>query len=113
MEKKLFSKLQSEFPELEFIANDKIVLNGLELDIYIPSLRIGIEWNGIVHFKPIYGIDKLSAVQQRDKMKADAAITNKIDLIIVSDLVSNDSFLEQTFYEIAKYIRSRRDQCGI
>ncbi len=50
----LCSLLVEEFPDLEILPNDKKILDGFEIDIAIPSLHLGIEWNGIVHFKPIY-----------------------------------------------------------
>jgi hypothetical protein len=47
-------------------------LNGLELDIFIEDLQIGIEYQGIQHYKPIkhWGGEKsLKKVQERDKKK--------------------------------------------
>ena len=55
--------------------------DGIECDIAIPDLKIGIEWNGIVHYKPIYGEKKLSDIQERDKRKEEIAIEKKINLI--------------------------------
>jgi len=49
------------------IRNDREVLNGKEIDIYIPSLKVGIEYNGVVWHSEKFGkgrnyhIDKLNA----------------------------------------------------
>jgi hypothetical protein len=48
---KLYSTL-----EIHFCRSDTI---GSELDIYIPSLKLAFEINGIFHYKPIFGEDKL------------------------------------------------------
>jgi hypothetical protein len=47
-------------------------LEGLELDIYIPSLQLGIEYQGQQHYQPISiwgGKDALIALQERDERK--------------------------------------------
>ncbi len=104
-EKLLCDLLQKEFPNLEILANDKALLGGYELDIAIPSLSLAIEWNGIVHFKPIYGQAKLSKIQQRDVEKQQKAIAKGINLIVVPDLVSTDKRVREAFVSISKTIR--------
>jgi len=47
-------------------------LEGLELDIFIKELNVGIEYQGIQHFKPIKhwgGKESLKKLQERDKKK--------------------------------------------
>ena len=50
----------------EVVRNDRDVLNGKEIDIYIPSLKVGIEYNGVVWHSEKFGkgkdyhIDKLN-----------------------------------------------------
>lgn len=47
-------------------------LEGLELDIYIEGLNIGIEYQGIQHYKPVKhwgGKEALEKVKERDKRK--------------------------------------------
>jgi very-short-patch-repair endonuclease len=43
---------------------------GSELDFYFPQLRLAIELNGIFHYEPIYGADKLEQVQANDQQKS-------------------------------------------
>jgi hypothetical protein len=48
-------------------------LNGLELDLYIPRLRLGVEYQGQQHFHAIRawgGEEALQAVRERDALKA-------------------------------------------
>jgi len=40
------------------IRNDREILDGKEIDIYIPSLKIGIEYNGVVWHSEKFGKDK-------------------------------------------------------
>jgi Zn finger protein HypA/HybF involved in hydrogenase expression len=61
----------------------------LSIDFYIPSVKIGIECQGIQHFKPIerYGGDNAYAKQiQRDELKQKICKNNGIHLIYYSDL---------------------------
>jgi len=59
-------------------------LEYLELDVFIPSLNIGIEYQGIQHFEPIEhwgGEESLTQVKQRDKKKKKLCSKNGINLI--------------------------------
>lgn len=101
---KLFNLLQEEFPDLIMIANDKTMLSGMEVDIAIPSLMMAIEWNGIVHFKPIYGEEKLASIRQKDADKKILANTYSINLIVVTDLVSTEKLIQEAFLKISAII---------
>lgn len=60
------------------------ILEGLELDIYIKELNIGIEYQGIQHFKAVKhwgGKEGLKKTRERDKRKADLCALNVIKLI--------------------------------
>ena len=100
----LFNLLSTAFPQLLILANDKTLLNGLEVDIAIPELKLAIEWNGIIHFKPIYGIEKLLKIQQKDKEKLQIAAEKDINLIVISDLVSTTKLIYEQFEIIKHYI---------
>ena len=41
----------------DVVRNDRDVLNGKEIDIYIPSLKVGIEYNGVVWHSEKFGKD--------------------------------------------------------
>jgi hypothetical protein len=81
------NKLIDMFPDIPFVFNDKITINS-ELDIYIPSLKLAFELNGIFHYEPIFGNEKLSSIKNNDERKMQACIENGIELCIIdsSDL---------------------------
>jgi hypothetical protein len=60
-------------------------LEGLELDIYVPGKKLGIEYHGEQHFKPIdvWGGEKaLAETQKRDAKKNNLCEKNNVTLII-------------------------------
>lgn len=70
------------YPDLQIIYNNKEAINS-ELDIYIPSFKLAIELNGIFHYEPIYGQDKLLQIQNNDNRKFQACLENNIELVII------------------------------
>ena len=78
----LEEQLKMGFPNIQFIYNNKEIINS-ELDIYLPSLKIAIELNGIFHYEPIYGQDKLSSIQNNDDRKFQACLEKNIELVII------------------------------
>ena len=88
------NKLIKNYPNLSFLFNDKTIINS-ELDIYIPSLKLAFELNGIFHYEPIYGSEKLEQIQENDNNKFQKCINNNISLCII-DTSSQKYFKEQT-----------------
>jgi very-short-patch-repair endonuclease len=78
----LEEQLTLKYPNLEIHFNRKDAINS-ELDFYFPSLRLAFELNGIFHYEPIYGIDKLSRTQNNDNRKFQACIEHGIELCII------------------------------
>jgi hypothetical protein len=70
------------YPNLEFHFNRKDAINS-ELDVYIPSMKLAFELNGIFHYEPIYGDLKLEQIQNNDKRKFQACLENNIELCII------------------------------
>ena len=70
------------YPNLSIDFNKKDAI-GSELDIYIPSINIAFELNGIFHYEPIFGINKLDQIQNNDQNKFKLCIERKIDLCII------------------------------
>lgn len=67
----------------EIIFNGKEAI-GSELDIYIPSLSLAFELNGIFHYEAIYGDDKLNSIKNNDRIKFQSCLNNKIELCIIN-----------------------------
>ena len=74
--------LPTKYPDLEFYFNRKDAINS-ELDIYIPKLKLAFELNGIFHYEPIYGADKLNQTQNNDRRKFQACLEQGIELCII------------------------------
>ena len=78
----LEKQLNQLYPNLDIKFNDKETI-GSELDIYIPSLNVAFELNGIFHYEPIYGNDKLQQIQENDQSKSKACHDLEIDLCVI------------------------------
>ena len=90
----LEEQLNTLYPNLEIQFNQKTAINS-ELDIYIPSLNLAFELNGIFHYEPIYGTDKLQQIQENDISKSKACHEAKIDLCTI-DISGQKYFKEST-----------------
>lgn len=78
--------------EIQF--NQKDAINS-ELDIFIPSLRLAFELNGIFHYEPIYGELVLSKIQSNDNRKFQACLERGIEFCII-DTSKQIYFTEKT-----------------
>ena len=88
------NQLTQLYPNLHIDYNKTSAI-GSELDIYIPSLNIAFELNGIFHYEPIYGVNTLEKIQKRDISKSKACHDAKIDLCII-DTSGQKYFKEST-----------------
>ena len=87
-------KLKLLYPNLEILFNDKLTI-GSELDIYIPSLKLAFELNGIYHFEPIHGSKKLESIHKNDINKFESCQKNLISLCVI-DTSKQTYFKEST-----------------
>ena len=94
---KLERYLQEVLPlrhSIEFKFNSKEEINS-ELDIYIPSLKLAFELNGIFHYEPVYGQDKLDKIINDDKLKFKACHEAGISLCVI-DTTSQKKFTAES-----------------
>lgn len=107
----LEDQLTITYPDLEIIYNHKKAINS-ELDIYIPSLKLAFELNGIFHYEPIYGQEKLSSIQNNDNRKFQACLEKSIELVImdVSSLIYFKPANAEKYLIIIKSVIGDRDK---
>jgi hypothetical protein len=101
----LEDKLKNTYTNLNFLFNNKETINS-ELDIYIIDLKLAIELNGIFHYEPIYGEDKLTSIINNDSRKIQACHELGIEIIII-DVSSLSYFKEKNcikYWDIIKNI---------
>lgn len=83
----LFNIVQKLFPNDEVIRHHRPQwLEGLELDVYVPEKKIGFEYQGQQHYKPVEawgGEEALVKVQERDKRKKELCEDLQVKLIEV------------------------------
>lgn len=104
LEKWLAVQLPILYPDLEFHFNRKDAINS-ELDIYIPSLKLAFELNGIFHYEPIYGLEKFTKIHNNDNRKMQACLEQEIELCII-DVSSQKYFKEQTSMKFLEIIQN-------
>jgi very-short-patch-repair endonuclease len=78
----LEEELKSKYNNLDIHFNRKDTINS-ELDIYIPSMKLAFELNGIFHYEPIYGDKKLNQIQNNDTRKFQACLEKGIEMCII------------------------------
>lgn len=81
----LFNLVKQKFPESKVVFHYRPkFLEGLEIDIFIPDKKLGIEYQGIQHFKAIEfwgGEDALMKRQEHDRKKKALCDSRGIDLV--------------------------------
>lgn len=82
LESLIEQNLKDSYQDLDIIFNGKEAINS-ELDVYIPSLKLAFELNGIFHYEPIYGKEKLESIQNNDNRKFQACLERGIELCII------------------------------
>ena len=100
--------LKKNFTNLEMSFNNRVIMSGnKELDVYVPSLQLAIEWNGIYHYKNFRGEEFLEKTQKQDSKKVEECKEKHIELYVVKDLTSSDKFIRIEIDKIIEYIQSK------
>lgn len=75
--------LRKNYPDLDIQTTNRSVLDGYEMDIWLPSLNVGIEYNGQHHFKPVYGEKVFEQTKRADAKKLQLAVEKGVRLVYV------------------------------
>lgn len=90
------------------IHHDYSLVKNLEIDISIPKLKIAINWDGIVHRKPIYGEKSLNNVIKKDNIKNNELIKKGwTNIIVIDDGSFNPDFVFDKVEQILDIINSK------
>lgn len=106
----LEEQLTLSYPLLEFHFNRKDAINA-ELDIYVPSLKLAFELNGLFHYEPIFGAEKLAQIQNNDQRKHQACNECEIALCLV-DVSGLKYFKPEKAQKYLDIVKSIIDKCG-
>lgn len=78
-----FEKIKKIFNDAE---SNKILVDGWDTDIFLPTQQIAIFWNGPCHYYPIYGQKSLNQTQNRDKIKKSLFEKSGYKVYIIKDV---------------------------
>jgi hypothetical protein len=88
--RRIFGKeLTIIYPEREILYNNRELLGGLEIDIFVVDIKLAIELNGVFHYKPIHGQDRLIRCQQSDQIKESLCWQKGYELVVVNNCFIN------------------------
>ena len=86
-QKQMIKIVQSIFPSNKISKNNRSILDGLEIDCYLPELKLGFEYNGQQHYEWITAFhkteDEFNAQKSRDIKKNELALQKGIKLITI------------------------------
>lgn len=87
-ETSVYYMLKNLFPNYQIIHHYRPAeLEGLEIDVYIPELKVGIEYQGIQHYKPLKifgGVESFKKLIKRDARKKVLCEKNGIKLLCLN-----------------------------
>ncbi len=98
-ETELYYKIKQAFPNIEIVHHaSPNWLGAQHIDIFIPSKMVGIEYQGIQHFKPVDyfgGEESFKANQKRDRIKRRKCTKNGVQLLEVNENYKIEDLIKQ------------------
>ena len=112
-ERKMKELIQLILPEKKLSNNNRTILNGLEIDCYIPDLKIGFEYNGIQHYIfPNFvhrSEEDFKKQVRRDQYKIDACNMSGVYLISIPYTVPHNAIRDYIIYFLPENVQKRID----
>ena len=102
LENWLEQQLKIIYTTLDIKYNSKNIISS-ELDICIPEFKLAFELNGIFHYQPVFGAQKLLAIQNNDLIKKNACEAAGINLFTI-DISKQLRFTPASSIEYLNYI---------
>ncbi len=103
-------QISKDFPNLSVEYNNRKIMGGTELDIYIPILNLAFELNGIYHYKPIYGEENLEIRKIKDFEKAIGCFSRQINLHVINckEFEHLNESKDRKYYDYIKNIINKK-----
>ena len=76
------NQLRTMYPDLAFVFNGTNAIDA-ELDIFVPDLALAFELNGIYHYEPVHGSNRLASIQANDQRKFRICHERGISLCVI------------------------------
>jgi MYM-type Zinc finger with FCS sequence motif len=108
-------QIKKFYPNLNCEYNSTLTV-GSELDLYFPTLKLAIQINGILHFQPIYGLERLAKIQKLDQEKRDKCKELNVNLIEINcseDRNVNKKNKELRWAELKSILDKRLAECTV
>jgi len=97
-------KLKAKYKFYKILFNKRME-SGLELDIFFPDFKIAFELNGIFHYEPIYGENKLDKIRDRDRRKFRECLELGISLCLI-DVSKQTYFKEKNSFQYLEIVEN-------
>jgi hypothetical protein len=98
-ETSLYYSIKNAFPQTPVIQHGRPDWLGAQhLDVWLPEWKIGVEYHGAQHFKPVEifgGSQGFDATQKRDSRKANLCAKNNVPLIVATEETNHDLIIHQ------------------
>lgn len=105
LERLIRYSLQLLLPNEKVEYNNRTILDGLELDIYYPNIRVAIEINGLWHYVPIKKNQNLQLIQEHDMLKKNRSNEKNIKLYVV-ECREGIAMIPSEMYKLIPYIKN-------
>jgi len=103
----LYQKIRSHVGRVKVIENyrpnwlrNPKTGRNLEIDLYLPKFKIGIEYQGAQHFKHVYNMDRnIDYTRYKDTLKIELAKKRKVNIVEIFEQDLNHKPFGEIFYE--------------